>query len=62
MKKTGNLFALARKRLEKKKVKFTLVDVIDKAIEIRRKLDEQEVIRQSKAFKKWYLKKKSNKK
>jgi len=60
MKKTGNLFEIAREQLEKEKEEVTPLDVIDRAILIRKRLDEQEVKRQSKAFKKWYLKKKSN--
>jgi hypothetical protein len=37
-----DLFTLARKQLEKKKIKFTFLDVIDRAVKIRRRLDRQE--------------------
>jgi len=56
MKKTGNLFELAREQLEKEKVKFTPLDVINRAILIRKRLDEQENEKRRKKNRKYYLK------
>jgi len=53
-----NLFILAKEQLEKKKVKFTLVDVIDRAEKLRKQLDEQEDERRRKINRKYYLKRK----
>ena len=62
MKKTGNLFEVAREQLEKERIEkneleFTFSDVIDRAVEIRKRLDEQEVRKHNKSNKKWYSKK-----
>jgi hypothetical protein len=53
-----NLFELARKQLENKKVKFTTIDVIDRAVAIRRRLDEIETKKHREANRMYYLKKK----
>jgi len=51
-----SLFDLARKQLEGKKIKFTPLDVINRAIEIRGKLDDKEKQKRNKINKKHYLK------
>jgi len=51
-----SLFDLARKQLEGKKIKFTPLDVINRAIEIRYKLDDKEKQKRNKINKKHYLK------
>jgi hypothetical protein len=53
-----NLFEIAREQLEKKKIKFTPLDVIDRAIVIRRRLDELEAKKHRKANRKNYVKNK----
>jgi hypothetical protein len=37
-----SLFAIAEKQLQKEKVKYTLADVLDRAIVIRKQLDNRE--------------------
>jgi len=56
MKKISNLFELAREQLIKKKKPFTALEVIDRAVELRQKLDEIEVLKHRKANKKYYMK------
>ena len=51
-----SLFDLARKQLERKKIKFSPLDVINKAIEIRYKLDDKEKQKRNKINNKHYLK------
>ena len=52
MKNTGNLFELARRQLEKKHRKFTPLNVFDRAVKIRQRLDKQEEKREKNLFKK----------
>jgi hypothetical protein len=42
MKKIGNLFFLAEKQLQKENRQYTLLDIIDKAVVIRKWLDKNE--------------------
>lgn len=62
MRKIGNLFELARKQLEKTKVKFSPLNVIDRTIELRSRLDDIEVLKHRKSNKKHYTNKKSDNK
>ena len=54
-----SLFDLAREQLEKKHVKFTALDVFDRAVAIRRALDEQDAERERKALRRYRARKKS---
>jgi hypothetical protein len=56
MKKTGNLFEVARQNLEKKKRPFTPMNVIEEAIRLRKVLDDKEDERRRKINRKYYLK------
>jgi len=47
-----SLFELARKQLEKEKKKFTPLDVIDRAIKIRKQLDKRAENKEKTQFKK----------
>lgn len=51
-----SLFDLARKQLAKKKIKFTPLDVVNRAIEIRTKLDDKEKQKRNKINRKHYIK------
>lgn len=52
MRKTGNLFILAEMELRKERKPYTANDIIDKAIVIRKYLDEQEEAKEKTQFKK----------
>jgi len=54
--KKGNLFEVARKQLKRKNIKITPIMVLDKAIEIRKKLDDKEEQRRKEINKKHYIK------
>jgi hypothetical protein len=47
-----SLFELARKQLEKEKKKFTPIDVIDRAVKIRKQLDKRAERQEKTQFKK----------
>jgi len=58
--KTGNLFELARKQLRKKHKPFTVLNIFDRAVEIRKELDETEIKKEREYNHRYYLKYKNS--
>jgi len=52
----ADLFTLARQALRKKGIKFTDLDVFDKAVEMRKELDRKEELKEKKYQHNYYLK------
>lgn len=56
----GNLFELAEKQLIKEGKRYALLDVIDKAIVIRKFLDDKDKFLRQRRNRRYYLKKTRN--